>query len=1440
AVQQRFEGTRTCVDFDQNGLPDYTIDESSMWTSEPFTTRWLVNWTTGSGWVEHEWRYRGPTVHSVAEEVDYNMDGFTDLVATHVDEWDDPVTADVRDESDPRLDHVSNSYDENRVRTFETHYYTRRWLESDPVTGQYVATESWTDVDIMANRSFYLVDYDGYHLFEDVPCIIFEDVRVPFSPVTSLPEGLWVDPHGSLYFVDDGSGRHGMAIVFSEDSYENFVDGERVPVAIGVAFDYDADNKISTDYAYYNEIPGHLRMFWEKPKDAGTGFRDSFFPLDWMAPGNTVAFTDLIYEEAWREFQQQLEDPLYWVMQAMSTAVNIAILCLTTYLKNYIHEAATLVGMYLHYIWGQYSVTIQEELDRLREPLKRKGLDRLRDDSDLEAPWWIGDLSNVGLGRLLRVYPYAYTRVDVVGSTTPRAEDPVQNEPDVFAIPVEVPTFRPVRDDRIFNIAVYDVPWGAERDDIYGRNSPGDMHEWHDVFRGNGTTSKEVTLSAHTDNVFFFDVGWLGSWEVESFFDASQLGTYGFGDSYEFHIDISFAPSPLGWLFITGTRVLPFVGWLEFTGQTLIPPLAIAVGSFAGGMPGLDGKLHTSLVLTGTIAKQDGTFTVDDSDTTRPLPRFYYNDTTVMGRAEDLVRKASRGRLGTVVPLVDNRGRFSYIAIPASGMVPDFYRESATAPVPLRDGDGRATYSSTDQPCPYDLLYQVDYGITALMSHHHNALTTASKGGLFSIFMGGDWRIWLTNIAIQAVDTIIVVLVSKCIINAGGLVKDSVTGEAIKGTTGFGNLVTGFTEAGKAIVGWSLKQAVVAVLKDCIKEICEEIFQEQLVSESLRLLGLPDELCETAGEYAWYGMEMREGTQEQRERRSNMVLAIAARVGVASQRSLDVVARAEAELRGELARKAGDAAEAARIGAALRTLRSLRSEVKNAEAMARADRIAAAQANGDRRRADRLMAAEEHDFAGSTAAQQYEQLGDIEADSVVSRSILHANLAHLRGALQACLAAIEVGAPAGVVAALFDLRRTDVALNAPELLRALGVPEGSEQQLEVIDELGMPWTWAEILAEYPIVDEALLEFLKNARKITSIDPKKDSMIEDGEPTHNVHRVSTAWADVSKNRFYQTVDEFIRDRLNQQIKRNGKSTEGIVEHWRLANDIKFDYKDAIVDMMIQGGYLQNLRDPAKFASVQDKHISEEVQGRQVERSRALAISDRLAMREAIEIYQLFSSLNTLMRNVKGFSWQLNFLKTFEEITRIVGKSKSSTLSAFQSIDTQSPVLTMDLKVWILAVVCSARSLASLNQVKNVLIDAIDRLDSAIKSGEKIKPTGVFTAEQKRLMRSFFTIGPCIESGLMEAMWWIFAVEFGGDQLGIKEGDQLGRSMSTLPGRESEAGKNQMLKPDMGIFRDIKFKGKENPIKKLRGILDMTAMPLPSIGYSDSYEGYITDG
>ena len=91
-----------------------------------------------------------------------------------------------------------------------------------------------------------------------------------------------------------------------------------------------------------------------------------------------------------------------------------------------------------------------------------------------------------------------------------------------------------------------------------------------------------------------------------------------------------------------------------------------------------------------------------------------------------------------------------------------------------------------------------------------------------------------------------------------------------------------------------------------------------------------------------------------------------------------------------------------------------------------------------------------------------------------------------------------------------------------------------------------------------------------------------------------------------------------------------------------------------------------------------------------------------------------------------------------------------------------------------------------------------------------------------------------------MWWVFAVEFGKDQLGIQEGDQLGKSISTLPGREGEPGKRQMLKPDMCIFKDVKFKDKKEVIKKLRGILDMTAMPLPSVGYSDSNERYVIDG
>nr|MDO8111944.1 hypothetical protein [Candidatus Sigynarchaeota archaeon] len=574
ALQQRYVGNEYRIDVDQDGSYDYIRVDYTRVVATPQPIAYLVNWsTTKNDWVMHSWNYVGrKTTYGFTESIDANCDGIFESITDNVDEWPDrpvpveqipieveelPANVVVNNEgggadSSSLYERSSQCVDEYRTRTFETHYITERYTIYDEYQGQFVAEQTSTVIDILTDRTFIYQDYDGEHEYT-LACIVMEDIPVVVDSRTHLPESMWVDRHGTLYFVDDGSGNYGMAYTFTHDSY-----AYELPVAIGIAMDYDGDHVISTDFSYYNT--------------ESNAFRDSFFPTSWMTEDPAVDFTEMIHDESWRLYLKQLAtDPMFWVRTVINSIAQIVIMALTT-VASAAATAATagnpLVGLLvavavstgLNYLWSQLSNTLFIWLDRAFGGLKPKALELVRDDVPL--PPALDDY-----GSLERPYPYTFKEVTAVGSAAGLKQDQFWQYGDMFGVPIEVPIYRPFTTLYEAGETSYDVQ--------YGRNPSAEMHEYHDIFRSNGTVEKEVFLgSIQKPDSSGYWKDFPVTLTIDSFQEIGGDGTYTYGDTCTFTVTYTLRRDPSR----TDTyTALDYLGFIEFEGQSIIEPHYIYV-----------------------------------------------------------------------------------------------------------------------------------------------------------------------------------------------------------------------------------------------------------------------------------------------------------------------------------------------------------------------------------------------------------------------------------------------------------------------------------------------------------------------------------------------------------------------------------------------------------------------------------------------------------------------------------------------------------------------------------------------------------------------------------------------------------------------------------------------------------------------------------------------
>nr|MDO8111015.1 hypothetical protein [Candidatus Sigynarchaeota archaeon] len=868
SVQQRYVAHEIRVDSNQDGAYDVVRTDYSRKASSPVLNAFLINWSDSKhAWEYVSWKYnKHEPTYGYTTMMDMNSDGTFEMIEDNVDEWPDkPIPG------------VSVDVDEYCTRTFETHYITRRTQVYDPFQGSFISDESEAIIDILVERTFIYQDYDGSHIYT-MECIPFEDVPVIVDTRTYLAKDFWVDLHGSLYFVDDGSGNYGMAFVFTHDSYNQFdAQGNRVPIAIGVAFDYDCDHIINTSPAYYSSRNG--------------GFRDAFFPTAWMLPAdrNPVDFTQMIYDEAWRAYSERLAtDALFWVEQVVNTAMQILIMTVSAIVTGVVSFYASppvglvvgfWVNMGLNYLWNQFSRNLWANIDKLLHKAQPKGLEYAKEEQITNSLSWI-----TNWGELTRIYPYMSVTVDAIGCAAAFNKDPYWNYADIVGVGIKVPIYRPY----VFSL----YSWTGYTDADYQRLSTEEMHAWHDVYRSNGTVSTEAPLVV-VQKSLQPNIG-TPNWEVVNFEDITGKGEYKCGDSYEFKVTLQLHIQDRSSLFFVVMLPTVYTGTLEFSRQSVITPLFISISS----QDWVDGKVFT-YTIAGKITQDNAVFTIDpltvDPSTGDVTQIFHYSDISTMYSAETSLRYFTNGRLQTILPVVDEKGRFGLEAFPASPTLPNFYRNSSSERLAIHDSLNRIVIHDWQQIShgelaePVDYMYQVDYGITALLSHYSYVLSKASETNLFSPFLGGDIRIWAAEGAIEFVNVLATTigsaaLMSKItsILEAKGFaltktIYDKELGQSYPVSQ---PLVLGenwgqeFSKAWATGSSWKMFLfGLKVVYKFFVKEELDELFKEKLVSDMLRLMGFPDDFCEFMGEAAWSLGELNEATRDMRKQMRESAIA---------------------------------------------------------------------------------------------------------------------------------------------------------------------------------------------------------------------------------------------------------------------------------------------------------------------------------------------------------------------------------------------------------------------------------------------------------------------------------------------------------------------------------------------------------------------------------------
>lgn len=769
---------RVLIDTNGDGSFDLSLSQVTTYTSNAISIYQAMglDYLTGQ-WVSHQWNYSN-VVYGHIEAASTQQNGVFDTVRESYDAWNDkPVIPGI---NGAPINATGQDASQDYARTYETHITTIDTYTWDPVLG----VQSCNRTTIMTNDlektlTFTLIGTEDRVITARVIPIV--DTPVIKDPRADVPDEVRVDPHGTLYWCDDGKGNFNYAFVFTKDSYKHCdANGNSAPQAIGVVFDANGNHRVDTGREYCNCTPGN---------PAG----DFFFPTYWLSPDSRYDLIQSAYDAAWADYLSgNSHDQFFYYEQAVSIGVTVGVILTTTLVGAEVGGgwgalAGLIVGTAAAIALNYATKTIFEQLHEYYDKHPVKATNQIRQDVQSQ-----GD------------YPYSYRKTTAIGSTLPLDGDLVTiNDP--FALDFESPVLQTYQNNQ------------------YIMNDQTFINAIHDEFRNNGTHHDEL-VPMISDTAYF---------KIIDIFNPGAKAAYRQGDSIKIGVAVK----------NTGTDARSVQVWLQ---PSCAPDKPFGAQSSSNIDPGCVQIIY----ITGTVQGQDEViyFSTDGNHA-------YWNDTTAIYRAERLASIVTNGRLDHVIPMIDGNAKAGWELVPSSYTQTDFYRQTDLS-IPLASNAGGTTGAN-------DVSYYIDGQVMAYESTYTDAYAYAATGSsLLGITSGGDWRIWLSNQGLNLAQTVVALTITHCIsssINYGE--TEALNYNEELGTETETNIIdaksleTSWGERFDPWAGGLIKGTagdwIMDALKGTLGAYVNQIWQQQLVSEVLKKLGLMPELADLIGQVAF-------------------------------------------------------------------------------------------------------------------------------------------------------------------------------------------------------------------------------------------------------------------------------------------------------------------------------------------------------------------------------------------------------------------------------------------------------------------------------------------------------------------------------------------------------------------------------------------------------------
>ncbi|MEX2685054.1 MAG: hypothetical protein Q6373_026000, partial [Candidatus Sigynarchaeota archaeon] len=461
-----------------------------------------------------------------------------------------------------------------------------------------------------------------------------------------------------------------------------------------------------------------------------------------------------------------------------------------------------------------------------------------------------------------------------------------------------------------------------------------------------------------------------------------------------------------------------------------------------------------------------------------PAVTMTYADVSYVAEQERWLLQYTGGRLGRIMPHTGPFGDMGYILYPATPAMPTFYRSTEGEANAIRNPDGSIAVHDWALG-RQEMAYQADLGITSLVTTFATLYAPKMQQGLFGIFQGADWRIWLVGVVETAVQAAAAAVAAKALtgVKEAHAVVEKGSTEVVKVevTRRFGQA---WSAARQALV-FSWKQLAKDLLLEMARSILDEVIKEQLVSETAKLLGMPDAAAEELGEYFFFGGEVWQNRQEAK---------------AAMQASASELARCQARAATNAIAKVSDQIEASAQKAQLETaseVAAAKADIAAIKAVAREKAIVLAAHRGAMAMRGFARSVEQ----GCTAAFLAESDAALANVDVTTwgfdiEQFLPATSKsqYARGCVHALVEAMRAVAEFNKHAAEGDTISPQELLDSPAMKALFQCPAGNYMGLVVKEKGDRLWSWEMICEKFTTIDERFFSFLQNAESITFFDP----------------------------------------------------------------------------------------------------------------------------------------------------------------------------------------------------------------------------------------------------------------------------------------------------------------------------------------------------------------